>query len=255
MYTYPEVEESKEGDIERQMDNIQKTIDITRKLKLSNKINLSMPVKKVIVAHNSKIFRNDVSFLKDYLISEASIIELEVDEISKYATFEIVPNKSTIGRKFRKESGKVVQLINQTSLENINNLTFNDTEITSDYYSIVPRINEDIEFEYALDNNILVLLDKIEDENVITLNNINKFKREIQNLRKDIGLQMWDKIKIYYHEVDSELGNIIANNQDTLRKMIIYDILPISYKNENGQLVTRELQVNQHKITVTLVSV
>ncbi len=255
LYSYPEIEESKEGDIERQMDNIQKTIDITRKLKLSNKINLSMPVKKVIVAHNSKVFRDDVSFLKDYLISEANIIDLEVDEISKYATFEIVPNKSTIGRKFRKESGKVVQLINQTSLENINNLTFNDIKITEDYYSIVPKVNEDIEFEYSLDNNILVLLDKTEDENVITLNNINKFKREIQNLRKDIGLQMWDKIKIYYHEVDSELGNIIANNQDTLRKMIIYDILPISHKNENRQLVTRELQVNQHKITVTLVDI
>ena len=119
----------------------------------------------------------------------------------------------------------------------------------------ISKLNEEIEFEYVLDNNILVLLDETQDENVITLNNINKFKREIQNLRKDIGLQMWDKIKIYYHEVDSELGNIIANNQDTLRKMIIYDILPISHKNESRQLVTRELEVNQYRITVTLVGI
>ena len=39
-------------------------------------------------------------------------------------------------------------------------------------------------------------------EKKLSLDDINKFRREVQNMRKEAGLQMWNKIKIYYQKIN-----------------------------------------------------
>ena len=147
-------------------------------------------VKSVTVCHKDIEYMNDIQYLQDYIKTEANLLTLDIKNISEYATFTVSAMKGNVGKKFKKDARKVVTLIENTNVEDISNLEFNGELITQDLYSIKPILNEVGDMEARLENNVLVLLDKEEDQEILELNDINKFKREIQNLRKDVGLNM-----------------------------------------------------------------
>ena len=251
LYNYPKLEMTFNNNIERQMERMQLVLEIIRKMKQQHGLNI---VKSVTVCHKDIEYMNDIQYLQDYIKTEANLLTLDIKNISEYATFTVSAMKGNVGKKFKKVARKVVTLIENTNVEDISNLEFNGELITQDLYSIKPILNEVGDMEACLENNVLVLLDKVEDQEILELNDINKFKREIQNLRKDVGLNMWDKIKIYYGNNQGELGNIILRNMKFLRKMIIYDILPISDLEQEAEIIVeKELNVNKHNINVTLV--
>jgi isoleucyl-tRNA synthetase len=249
LFDYPNVQPD-DNNIDKQMTKMQHVIDMIRKLKL----NTSRPIKRVIVCHKEIEWRNDIHFLQDYIISETNIMNFEIKDINNYVKYYIVPQKGNIGKKFKKEAFKVVKLIQETKLEDLGNLTFGTENITDEYYLVKPELNIETEYEFMLENDILIFMDTKQDENVLVLHDLCQFKREIQNLRKDIGLEGWDKIKIYYANLESKLALILGTHKTELQKILNYDILPITELDVNSDIiVTKELNVNEHKIEVVLI--
>lgn len=250
---YPKPDVSVNLDIERQMSRVQQVIDLTRKLKTSLDISLSFPVKKVTICHSNKEWQKDIEYLKEYIISENTIIELEIKDINQFVDFVIQPNLGNIGKKFRKESGKVSKIIKEATLDNINDLVYKDHKLSDEYYKITPEIKNSISNNYLLEDDILILIDTSVDEQVETLDQVYQFKRQIQNIRKDAGLEISDKIKIYYSS-KTDLNNIISCNLDVLKTMIAYDILPMNLLNLKSEIIAHNnFQINDKSIEVLLV--
>jgi isoleucyl-tRNA synthetase len=253
LHTYPEYENIKMPNIIRQMERMQNIIEIIRRLRLQESINQSTPIKDVTICNSDPEFLEDILYLKKYILSGANIINLKVESISNYASFEVEVNRGTIGKQFKKDSSKVIKLIMNTDKNELNNLTYQSHKITSEYYQIKPKLKVDLKYPSELENDTLVILNTDQDEEVLALDDINKFRREIQNLRKEAGLQMWNSIKIYYQDNQGLLDLIIKNNYNILKEMIIYDILPSTEINHDDKIIiSKDVNVNQHQITITL---
>ncbi|VVU94326.1 tRNA synthetases class I (I, L, M and V) [seawater metagenome] len=251
---YPENIPEPNPNIERQMERMQSVIDIIRKMKVNHKISLSTPVQKVIVCHLQETWRNDIQMMQKYIISEGNIIEFEIQNIEKYVKFVVVPQKGTIGKKFKKKAKQVITLINQTPISDLPNLTFESEKIETEYYAIKPELNTESDYEIVLENDILVFMDTETNELVTNLYLVNQFKKEIQNLRYEVGLEPWEKIKIFYTNSESELAKIIQKNIEKLKSMISYDILPVSHYNvEKDVIISKQLNIINHEIQVILV--
>jgi len=254
LFPYPEYENIKMPNILRQMNIMQNVIDLIRKLKQNESINLSTPVKKITICHRNSEYINDILYLKDYIISDANTIHFTVDNISKYAQFKIEPLKGIIGKKFKQNSSDVINIIKQANINSLDTLYYKDIQITSDCYNIIPELNSTINDPLLIENEILVILDKTIDEEILSLDDISRFRREIQNLRKEAGLHMWDLIKIYYNDPSGILSNRMRQYSSHLKDMISSDIFPYSeLKNNNSSvIITKCIEVNSHKIQVTL---
>jgi isoleucyl-tRNA synthetase len=252
-FEYPKYETVKMPNIVRQMKRMQDVIEMIRRLRLEQSINLSRPIKQVIICHQDNQFMNDIEYLKNYILSGANLINLQVDNIEKYASFEITPNIGSIGKCFRKDSGKVINLINTSNLENIQTKKFKDKNITSEFYNIIPKLIKDTQSPTLIEGEILIIMDINQDEEVMSLDDINKFRREVQNMRKEAGLQMWNKIKIYYQDEIGILNQRIKNYYSILKEMIIYDVFPLSEINQNDKLIiSKDVLINQHNVKIVL---
>ena len=252
-FEYPKYETVKMPNIVRQMKRMQDVIEMIRRLRLEQSINLSRPIKQVIICHQDNQFMNDIEYLKNYILSGANLINLQVDNIEKYASFEITPNIGSIGKCFKKDSGKVINLINTSNLENIQTKKFKDKNITSEFYNIIPKLIKDTQSPTLIEGEILIIMDINQDEEVMSLDDINKFRREVQSMRKEAGLQMWNKIKIYYQDEIGILNQRIKNYYSILKEMIIYDVFPLSEINQNDKLIiSKDVLINQHNVKIVL---
>lgn len=253
LFEYPEYETVKMPNIVRQMERMQDVIEMIRRLRLDQSINLSTPVKQVTICHKDKQFMEDIKYLENYILSGANLINLQVDNIEEYASFEITPNIGSVGKHFKKDSGQIIKLINNCNLKNIQNTKFKDQNITSEFYNIIPKLIKEIESPTLIDRGILIIMDTKQDEQVMSLDDINKFRREVQNMRKEAGLQMWNQIKIYYQDEIGLLSQRINNYYSVLKEMIIYDVFPLTEINQKDKvIISKDVSINQHNIKITL---
>lgn len=253
LFEYPKCESIKMPNIIRQMKRMQEVIEMIRKLRVQESINLSTPVKEIIICHQDEEFNNDIKYLKNYILSGANTINLKVDKIENYATFKIQANIGSVGKHFRKDSKQVIKLINNSNYNEIKTLKFKDKNITTEFYNINPILLKETSNATIIDNGILIILDKTQDEEVLALDDINKFRREVQNMRKEAGLQMWNKIKIFYQDDVGILNQRIKNNYSILKEMILYDVLPHQNINkEDKVIINKEVFINNHKIRIIL---
>ena len=61
-----------------------------------------MLIKKVTICNLIKNCKELDEYLKEYIISENTIIELEIKDINQFVDFVIQPNLGNIGKKFRR---------------------------------------------------------------------------------------------------------------------------------------------------------
>ena len=148
---------------------------------------------------------------------------------------------------------KVIKLINSSNLEDIQHKKFNDQVIKPEFYNVIPKLIKEIEYPKLIENGILIIMDIEQDEQVMSLDDINKFRREVQNMRKEAGLQMWNQIKIYYQDEVGLLSQRIKNYYSVMKEMIIYEVYPLKEINQNDRvIISKEVSINQHNVQITL---
>ena len=106
--------------------------------------------------------------MEEYVTSETKVINFNSDDISKYANFVIVPLRGSIGKEFKKESSKVIQLLERINLDDLDNLEYNGTKITNQFYNIVPKLNSKIKDPTMVEEGVLIVMDTTQDEEVIS---------------------------------------------------------------------------------------
>ncbi len=228
--------------LEEKMQMAQNISSLVLSIRQKEKIKVRQPLKKVIVPVLNQKQRKDIEAVADLVRSEVNVKELELlDDASGILVKRIKPNFKVLGPKYGKEmkaismvignlEQKDIQKIEQEgeitlSLENKNIiLQLSDVEITS----------QDIEgWLVATSGPLTVALDITIDEKLRNEGIARELVNRIQNLRKESGLEVTDKIALKILK-DGHVEKAIAGNADYLKSETLTAVLDLEEKLDEG---------------------
>jgi isoleucyl-tRNA synthetase len=209
---FPEYDESLiDKELEERMDIAQKISSMILGLRRKVSIKVRQPLEKIMVPVPDKYFREKFEAVKDLILAEVNVKEVEyIDDTSSILVKKIKPNFKTLGPRYGKLmkeiSNSIASLTPQeiAAFENNGNHTViingQKIELTSEDVEI---ISEDIPgWQVANDGKLTVALDITLSDDLHYEGIAREFVNRIQNIRKENGYDVTDKITVIIEDND-----------------------------------------------------
>ncbi|WP_455170484.1 isoleucine--tRNA ligase, partial [Aegicerativicinus sediminis] len=231
-----------DSSLERKMENAQTIASLVLSLRAKEKIKVRQPLKKVMVPVNSEQQKSEILAVSDLIKSEVNVKELEVlEDASDIIVKQIKPNFKVLGPKFGKDMKAIAAEVAKMTPEDIKkieetgsftvdvngkniNLERSDVEISS----------QDIEgWLVASEAGLTVALDITIDDELKQEGIARELVNRIQNLRKDSGYELTDRIVVQL-EKDKELILAIDNNLNYIKTETLTEKIDILDRLNDG---------------------
>lgn len=228
--------------LESKMQKAQTISSLVLSLRKKEMIKVRQPLQKVMIPVLDENQRAEIEAISDLVKAEVNVKEIELlDDASGILVKQIKPNFKALGPRFGKDMGLISKEIQGFSAEQINQLdkqgtldiviagnsvtlSLEDVEITS----------QDIEgWLVANSNGITVALDITLTEELKNEGIARELVNRIQNIRKDSGFEVTDKIKVQIKR-DGILENAVSKNEDYIKSETLTDELVFADTLENG---------------------
>jgi isoleucyl-tRNA synthetase len=209
----PDVEENViDIELEKKMEMAQSIVSLARSLREKAKIRVRQPLLRILVPVSGAAERRNIQYFEDIIKEEINVKTIEfVTGETEIVRRKAKGNFKSIGRKFGKSTQPVADAIKKMTNEQILlleknksfrlNLDGNDVDIILEDVEI---FSEDIEgWLVESDGKLTVALDTHLTEDLISEGNAREFINRIQNLRKSSGLEVTDRVLIYYSAPDA----------------------------------------------------
>ncbi len=217
--------------LEEEMDTAYKTVKLGRSARNAANIKNRQPLSKMLVSAKSL-----PEYYGDIVKEELNIKEVELGaDLSKYVNFEIKPNLPVLGKPYgklipgiRKAIGAMNQMELAQTINNGNIVTINvdGTEIELNSERLLVTMQGLEGFAFAGEGEMGVVLDTHITEELKEEGHVREILSRIQNMRKESGFEVADKIKIYAAG-NEMLQNVIVKfeeqiKRDTLAVEVVY---------------------------------
>jgi isoleucyl-tRNA synthetase len=193
-------------ELEKKMDVAQHVVYLVRAIRAKSNLKVRQPLKKLIVVVE-KNMKDALSKMKDVVLEEVNIKELEIlEDDSTLVHKSAKANFKTIGPKYGNKVKPVAELIKSFSTAEISLIEKgNPVNIDIDGESLaitmddVEIISEQITgWIVESENGVTVAVDTQLTKELISEGLAREFVNRIQNMRKDAGFQVTDKISIAF---------------------------------------------------------
>ncbi len=198
-------------DLEERMDIAQKISSMILGLRRKVSIKVRQPLAKIMIPLPDRNFKAKFEAVKDLVLAEVNVKEVEyIDDTSSVLVKKIKPNFKALGPRYgklMKELGNAISGFSQKEIASFEangkySMTVNSqqVELTMEDVEI---ISEDIPgWQVANDGRLTVALDITVTDELKYEGIAREFVNRIQNIRKDNGYDVTDKItvKIEDHE-------------------------------------------------------
>jgi len=228
--------------LESKMQKAQTISSLVLSLRKKEMIKVRQPLQKVMIPVLDENQRAEIEAISDLVKAEVNVKEIELlDDASGILVKQIKPNFKALGPRFGKDMGLISKEIQGFSADQINQLdkqgtldiviagnnvtlSLEDVEITS----------QDIEgWLVANSNGITVALDITISEELKNEGIARELVNRIQNIRKDSGFEVTDKIKIQIKR-NGLLEEAVSKNEDYIKSETLTDDLVFVDALENG---------------------
>lgn len=204
--------------LEEKMEVAQSVVYLTRAIRAKNNLKVRQPLKKIMVALD-KSKHEALSKMKDVILEEVNIKELIIlTDDSEIVSKSAKANFKSIGPKFGKKVKSIAEAIKNfnkvdiAKIEKGESVTLNvdgeEINISKDDVEIIS--SEITGWVVEAEGGITVAIDSELDENLIQEGLAREFVNRIQNMRKDAGFDVTDKIIIKFSG-DKEIVKAINN--------------------------------------------
>ena len=204
-------------DLERKMQMAQNVTSLALSLRKKERLRVRQPLQKIMIPILNAKMQKDIDEVSTIILSEINVKEIEfLGKDSDVLTKQIKPNFKTLGPKFGKDMKLISRAINQFSADDIKkierdgNYPINES-ITIDISNVEITSKDIPGCIVATNNGLTVALDITLSDELREEGLAREFINRIQNLRKDSGLEVTDKVKIQVEKNDS-LTAAIKNN-------------------------------------------
>ncbi|UNY99462.1 isoleucine--tRNA ligase [Zhouia spongiae] len=241
---FPESDESYiDKSLERKMETAQTITSLVLSLRKKEKIKVRQPLTKVIVPILDEEQRKEISAVSDLISSEVNVKEVELlDDASGVLVKQIKPNFKVLGPRFGKDMGLIASEIKKfdqqdiQKLEQIGEITLviNEKNITLGIEE-VEISSKDIEgWLVANSGAITVALDVTITDELRKEGIARELVNRIQNLRKDSGLEVTDKIDVKFQKDSTVIEQAVMSNIDYIKAETLTADLNFEEYLENG---------------------
>ena len=236
------VEKYVDKSLESKMQKAQTISSLVLSLRKKEMIKVRQPLQKIMIPILEDNQRAEIEAVSDLIKAEVNVKEIVLlDDASGILVKQIKPNFKTLGPRFGKDMGLIAKEIQGFSSEQINkferegsigiviaeksiNLSLEEVEISS----------QDIEgWLVANSNGITVALDISISEELRQEGIARELVNRIQNIRKDSGFEVTDKIKVQLKR-NGDLEEAILKNETYIKSETLTDSLVFVDDLENG---------------------
>ena len=248
----PEVDESLiDTKLEADMDLVRKIVNLGRASREKESIKVRQPLSKIIVDGS---YKERLEKLLPLIKEELNIKEVDFeDDLSDFMDYFLKPDFRVVGRIFQSKVNDFAKYLASTDakafIDQVNEgpvkveIAGEEFEVTKDYLDI--RISAKEGFDVEIDGNVFVILDTEITEDLKDEGYAREFISKIQNLRKDSGFEVTDRINISY-EADSDLAKSLDKFREEIKKETLADKL------ENTSLETEVVELNDKEVKISL---
>jgi len=213
-------------DLEQKMRNAIKVVELVRAMRMKSNLKTRQPLQRIIVPVLSEVHRDSIQQMKDVILEEINVKVLEfVTDESGIVKKKAKPNFKTLGKKFGKDVQIVAGLIREfragqiAALQKTGSmvLSVDEKEFTVAAED-VEVVHEDIQgWLVETDGSLTVALDTALNESLINEGFAREFVNRIQNMRRNSGFEVTDRIRIY-HRSTARLNNALENMMEYVRQ-------------------------------------
>lgn len=244
-------------ELEEQMNIAQRTCSLVLGLRKKENIRVRQPLQKIMVPVLDKTFAENITHVKDLILSELNVKELELlEEDNSVLVKSIKPNFKTIGPKYGKHMKAIAGMVAQFTPEDIASIEskgewkgeINGEEINLDLGDFEIVAQDIPGWLVSSEGNLTVALDVTISEELKSEGIARELVNRVQNLRKDSGLEVTDRILL---KVDTNelIQNAISANKEyicneVLANDVVFEVLG------NDALVTDLAEVDDAKINL-----
>ena len=236
------VENFVDKSLESKMLKAQTVSSLVLSLRKKEMIKVRQPLQKVMIPVLDDNQRAEIEAVSDLIMAEVNVKEIELlDDASGVLVKQIKPNFKTLGPRFGKDMGLISKEIQNFSQEQIAKLE-RDSELVIDIagksitlsLDDVEISSQDIEgWLVANSNGITVALDITISEELRKEGIARELVNRIQNIRKDSGFEVTDKI-IVKMEKNPQLEEAVLANSAYIKSETLTETLIFEEKIENG---------------------
>ena len=228
--------------LESRMEKAQTISSLVLSLRKKEMIKVRQPLQKVMIPVLDAKQKAEIEAVSELIKAEVNVKEIELlDDASGVLVKQIKPNFKALGPRFGKDMGLISKEIQNFSQEQINEIDKTGTlDIVISGKSItlttadVEISSQDIEgWLVANSNGITVALDITLTDELKNEGIARELVNRIQNIRKDSGFEVTDRIKVYLKDNDI-LEQAVATNESYIKSETLTDELIFKGEIENG---------------------
>ncbi len=248
----PQVDESLiDTKLEADMDLVRKIVNLGRASREKESIKVRQPLSKIIVDGS---YKERLENLLGLIKEELNVKEVDFeDDLSAFMDYFLKPDFRVVGRIFQSKVNDFAKYLANTDaksfIDQVNEgpvkveIGGEEFEVSKDYLDI--RITAKEGFDVEIDGNVFVILDTEITEDLKDEGYAREFISKIQNLRKDSGFEVTDRINISY-DADADLAKSLDKFAEDIKKETLADKL------EQTNLDVNPIELNDKEIKISL---
>lgn len=217
----------KDEDILKDTDVVQRIISLTRNLREKENIKIRQPLSRIDIAF-TKDYSSIVNNFKTTICEEINVKDINIlNNVDEIAIIEYLPNFKTLGSRFGSSMKDVANLIKTKDFKYENNqyILSNNEVLNED--DVIIRYSSKSNDIVANDNEIVLKLDTLLTDELKEEGLAREIVRNIQDTRKNLGLEINDRILIELdYKLNEELLTYICNETlSDISKLEMHDSL------------------------------
>ena len=238
--------------LEERMELAQKISSMVLSLRKKVNIRVRQPLNKILLPVSGDGFRTIVESVKDLILAEVNVKNIEyITDASNMLIKKIKPNFRVLGKKVGSQMNEAAEGINKMIQSDIQKLELEksfDIIIQNKPFTLVEEdveiSSEDIPgWQVTNDGKLTVALDITISEGLREEGIAREFINRIQNLRKEMGFEVTDRIDLKVQE-HALIHSSLINNKDYICAETLAENLELVDRLDGENAVNVEVDID-----------
>ncbi len=228
--------------LEHKMQKAQTISSLALSLRQKEKIKVRQPLQRIMIPVLNEAEKLEINDIADLIKSEVNVKEIElIDDASGILVKQIKPNFKTLGPRFGKDMKLIankIQGLDQDSIKILEQTGNFDVEINNKIITLgtddVEISSQDIEgWLVANSGPLTVALDVTISPELKKEGIARELVNRIQNIRKDSGLEVTDKIEIVFED-NKTIQEAVTTNEAYIKNETLTETIEFVTNVING---------------------
>lgn len=229
---YPEVhEELIDENVEKRMDLVKDLVKLGRASRENAKIKVRQPIRRIhIDGKYQDLIEDLVPLIKEELNVKEVVFEHDLNE---FMDFTLKPNFKVAGpmlgnnvKAFAAALAKAdsLEIITKVQAGEKCQITVNDQTVDLNEEILDIRISAKEGYDVSTGNNLFTIIDTNLTEDLINEGYAREFISKVQQMRKNNGYEMMDRIKIFY-DGSEEIDSAVREYEEFIKSETLADTI------------------------------